>query len=265
MTPPRPPYLLVSMHDVTPAHAKAVREALDLLDDIGVQGVSLLAVPEYHGTHLGESSSFVEWLHRRGRWSDEIVLHGWRHIEHERPKGLMRNLRRTFLTRGEGEFLGIERETCSDLVGKGLARLNSLALEAQGFVAPAWLIEPALYPVLHEAGMRYTTRQMSVIDLKHNLKIGAPTIVLRGSSKLMSKLSRFSNNLWKQFLTGHPVLRVAVHPVDMAHGAQSWYRNFLGALLKQRTTLTYSGLFEALDTDSTIRGECMITRLDSNS
>ena len=239
-----PKSLIVSLHDVTPAHDSAVRTCMDFLDEIGIPATSLLVVPEYHGTFLDSDDSFTEWLRGRRDHADEIVLHGWRHIEHAPPKGFVRKLRRALFTRGEGEFLGVSPERCAEMLRHGKEMLAQLDLTSEGFVAPAWLIEPMLYDTLAAEGFRYTTRQMSIVDVEEKRTISALTIVLRGSSLAMNKLGRFYNNWFIRFYANHPVLRVAIHPADIRFNAQPWFGRILKKLLQDRMAVTYGQFIE---------------------
>lgn len=238
--------LVISLHDVTPAWEPEVRACMALLDEIGARGVSLLVIPEYRGVVFDREPAFIDWLHTRVAGGDEVVLHGWKHIEQVRPRGFVRSLRRAVLTRGEGEFLGLSTETCREFVGAGLKALAARDFHPTGFIAPAWLIEPMLYPVLRELGLRYTVRQTGVVPLETGRKIAAPTIVLRGSSLKMNETSRAVSTLRLPFWRRRPVVRVSIHPVDFRHGADAWYRTIIPALLENREVVTYGTLVERL-------------------
>lgn len=231
--------LIVSIHDVTPAWSAEVREASTLLLRLGVAKLSLLAVPEYHGTRLDADDQFLSWLRDRSDAGDEIVLHGYRHLEHEKPRGIARRISSALFTRGEGEFLGISASQTSDWLDAGLAMLRNCGFEPEGFVAPAWLIEQTLLPELSRRDFRYTTLRSQIIDLRGRKSIPSPTVVLRGSSRNISRLSRSYFNLMLRLWGGRPVLRLAVHPVDMRHGAQAWIKTILSGPLASRRTTSY--------------------------
>jgi predicted deacetylase len=238
--------LIISLHDVTPAWEAEVRACLTLLDEIGARGVSLLVIPEFRGVAFDREPAFTAWLHERVAAGDEVVLHGWKHIEQVRPRGFVRSLRRAVLTRGEGEFLGLSPEQCGTFVGTGLAALAERDFHPRGFIAPAWLIEPMLYPTLRALGLTYTVRQTGVVPLAGGRKIAAPTLVLRGSSLKMNELSRTVSNLRLPFWRSKPVVRVSIHPIDFRHGADAWYRVVIPALMENRRTVTYGELVEGV-------------------
>ncbi|MGH9889518.1 MAG: DUF2334 domain-containing protein, partial [bacterium] len=75
--------LLVSVHDVSPAHASSVQRIWAYCGSVGVQP-ALLVVPNWHGAWpLEDFRLFVDWLRdceARGSGA-EIFLHGERHDE----------------------------------------------------------------------------------------------------------------------------------------------------------------------------------------
>ena len=237
-----PAPFVVSFHDVTHVYSKEIKQCLEMLDQLGVKGTSLLTIPEYHGNRLGEDEEFIKFLKERENHGDEIVLHGYLHKEHYRPSGLVRNIRRAIFTRGEGEFLGLTEDECRMFIRKGLDLLNKFDFTPIGFVAPAWLIEKRLFHVLLSEGILYTTRQTKIVDIENNMTIPSPTLVLRGSSYKMNKISRRVCDLRNQLINNDKVLRVAIHPVDIKHGALDWYRQLISTMLEQRPSATYRDL-----------------------
>lgn len=240
----QPAPFVVSLHDVTHVYFQEIKECLQLLDQVGITATSLLTVPEYHGYPLGENIEFIKFLKDREQKGDEIVLHGYLHKEHYRPKGFVRNLRRAIFTRGEGEFLGLTEAECLGFIKKGLKVFDDNGLTTIGFVAPAWLIEKRLFPVLLSQGILYTTRQSSIVDIENNISIPAPTLVLRGSSLKMNKLSRKVCDFREQIIRTDKVIRIAIHPVDIRHGALEWIGKLLNNLLRTRKSLTYKELLK---------------------
>lgn len=240
------PLLFVSLHDVTPYYSNEIRAMMELLDELNVTGTSLLTIPHYRGVSLNQDPKFSGWLRARSEKGDEVVLHGWQHVEHRKPKGLARHLRRMLFTRGEGEFLGLSEDECGELLDNGLKLLAAMDFSPRGFVAPAWLIEKSLYPVLRERGFIYTTRQSGIVDLADGRLMLSPALVLRGSSNTMSKLSRFVNNIRIGFNGRRDIIRVAIHPIDVRYRALPWYRTILTKLLAERRSITYGRFFSEL-------------------
>ena len=160
--------------------------------------------------------------------------------------GFARNIRKALFTRGEGEFLGASISQAGEWIDAGIDILRRCGIEPEGFVAPAWLIEETLLPELGRRDMLYTTLRSHIIDLRSRRTIAAPTVVLRGSSRNMSRLSRGYYNLMLLLWAGRPVLRLAIHPVDIRHGAQAWFKTILSGQLGGRRTISYIDLIREL-------------------
>jgi predicted deacetylase len=236
--------IVVSIHDVTPVFSREVSEAVSLFEELGVNRFSLLTVPEFHGTPIDAEGEFTDWLRGRAAAGDEIVLHGLKHVQTRRPKGLLRNLKNAILTRGEGEFLGVPAATAGEWLDKGMAALLRLGCKPAGFVAPAWLMEGSTIEELKKRGFAYTTLRSRIIDLRNGGAIRSPALVLRGSSRTMSRLSRTYNNLRLSSARKRAVVRLAVHPADIRFGAQAWFRTILTGALRGRRPVTYRELIE---------------------
>ena len=74
--------VVVSVHDVTPAHESRIERIYDMFSELGVDRYALLVVPNYHGAwRLDQHPGFVEDLRRRQQGGAEIFLHGLGEIE----------------------------------------------------------------------------------------------------------------------------------------------------------------------------------------
>ena len=100
--------LLVSVHDVTPAHERRIRRVFDMLAEFGVRRYALLVVPNWHGAWpLDRHPEFAEELRRRQAAGAEIFLHGLRHDEVGLKRSLVQQIRAAGRTAREGEFLSL--------------------------------------------------------------------------------------------------------------------------------------------------------------
>src|SRR5215212_2375995 len=120
--------LLVSIHDVSPARAPAIRNLWNLCRARGITP-ALLVVPNWHGAWpLDQYPEFVDWVRERVLDGAEIALHGERHDE----VGLPRTTREQWLawgrTAGEGEFLTLDASAARERLARGLALLQRLGL-----------------------------------------------------------------------------------------------------------------------------------------
>ncbi len=74
--------VVVSIHDVTPAHWGRIGQIYDLFSELRIERYALLVVPDYHGAwRLDKHPGFTEELRRRQDAGAEIFLHGLRHDE----------------------------------------------------------------------------------------------------------------------------------------------------------------------------------------
>ena len=154
----------VALHDVAPAHWQACRDILADLEAAGSFPVSLLVVPRYHGK--ARDHGFEHWLRERQAGGDEIVLHGYSHLDTGSPAGLFDHLKRRCYTRGEGEFAALTQQQAWMRLHAGQHWLADAHLQASGFVAPAWLLSEGSRQALRCHGFDYTCtlRQLVLLD-----------------------------------------------------------------------------------------------------
>ena len=138
MTTARNRLLLASIHDVSPRFESEVEQLLDLLRPHVKERIALLVVPN----HWGESpiipgSSFAGRLRC---WADsgcEIFLHGFYHRDEAQHGRAADRLRASFMTAGEGEFLGLSQTDAVTRIAQGRALLEDIiGRSIDGFVAP---------------------------------------------------------------------------------------------------------------------------------
>jgi predicted deacetylase len=132
----------IELHDVAPATWPACARILRLLDEVGARNVSLLVVPRFHGGRgIGEDPGFVRALHARLARGDELVLHGYSHVDAAPPPRTLRGfVERRLLTRAEGEFAALGEDEALRRLDAGVAAFAALDWPLHGFVPPAWLL-----------------------------------------------------------------------------------------------------------------------------
>ena len=216
------PALVVSIHDVSPLTQERVDAILQGLAKVGITRVSLLVVPNHHHrAPIASDAPFAAWLRRQVTAGHEAVLHGYFHKrerrEHESPS--TRFFTRMY-TADEGEFYDIGRNDAQALITKGRDELTACAgVEPAGFIAPAWLLSEAGEDAARALGFAYTTRLKTVADLPGRKTL--PTQSLCWSVR--SAWRRTVSLGWNQFLfrqlRRNPLLRISIHPPDIAHPA----------------------------------------------
>jgi predicted deacetylase len=213
--------LVVSLHDVSPRTQPACARVLAELAELGVRKASLLVIPDHH--HAGpieEDAGFCAWLRQLAGAGHEIVLHGY---FHERARRSRETARQKLITRiytaDEGEFYDLDRPTARELVSRGLEILQRVGCESRGFIAPAWLLSREAEEALRELGVEYTTTLGSVRDLQHGREWRSQSLVWSVRRGWRRAASRVWNALLFRRLRTSPLLRISIHPVDLAHAA----------------------------------------------
>jgi predicted deacetylase len=232
------PRLLVSLHDVSPAHLQRLQKAEKLLCASGVTAAQYLFVPQFHGLYrASEHPGFLDWLRRERTFAVSWCLHGFCHLDG--PTGekaavvltLADCLKRRFLTGGEGEFLALG---AVEQRRRLMAGLEEFALcfhgaRPAGFVAPAWLFKPeVLLPLLRELGFLYTEDHHRIYDVNRGVSIPAPVITWATRTFMRKYGSLVLSPLRARWFRHAPVVRLALHPHDFDHPAT--VRNIEGVL-----------------------------------
>jgi predicted deacetylase len=208
--------LLVAIHDVTPAHAHALRQIYVVLERLGITRYALLVVPDWHGAWpLDRHAAFVDDLLRRQATGVEIFLHGYRHDEVGFPRSLAQRVRIAGRTAAEAEFRVIPRDEAEHRLDRGLALFQRLGLTPIGFIPPAWLHSEGARDQLRARGLRYTEGFWWIANVADDTRRFAPA------------LSWSSAVTWRSYLTAgiaalrsaspwlQPAVRVAIHPPDI--------------------------------------------------
>ncbi len=214
--------LLVSIHDVTPALEAPVRVLWALCRANGVTP-ALLVVPDWHGAWpLEAHPKFVQWLHTCVAEGAEIFLHGERHDEVGLPRAWRDELRAVGRTAKEGEFLTLDHAAATARIARGLARFTSLALQPIGFVPPAWLARDTTHDVVREQGL-HVSEDADAVHVHRastplvRVRLDAPALRWSGRTTLRAWGSRLTAAVRWHTLRRTPLVRLALHPQDLAH------------------------------------------------
>jgi uncharacterized protein len=264
-TDPTARRVLLSLHDVTPAHLARLVRAEALFHELGVSRVTYLLVPRYHGAWCADrDSDFVRWCRDPRPFAVEWCLHGWHHQERHPIQPSLRDaardwFKRRFLTDGEGEFLGLDEVKSSALIDRGLEVFTScLGVRPSGFVAPAWLFPRTLLPILRDAGFAWTEDHWRIYDLRGSRVLDAPAITWSSRTHVRRYLSaRLSHGLSRRWRE-QPLIRVALHPFDFdSPRLVAAIKRTMTAALGDRTLESYDRLISAAASgaDKAIRNE----------
>lgn len=242
MSPTVPQRLLISLHDVTPFHLDRIRRAEELYRDLGLRKVAYLFVPEYHGSHRSAGDmAFAAFCREARPFEVQWQLHGYRHLEAPDPAldgpsdpgeagssegagttgtagGAGDALKRRLLTAGEGEFLALPASAQRARLDQGLADFRAcLGFDPAHFVAPAWLFNPSLRPLLNARGIRFTEDQRRLYRTDGDRSLPSPVITWATRTVLRKYGSLVVCPLLARLFGSAPFLRVAMHPFDFDH------------------------------------------------
>ncbi|NUN93178.1 MAG: DUF2334 domain-containing protein [Verrucomicrobiae bacterium] len=239
--------LIVSIHDISPFHFHPVQRQVNEMARLGVKRMSLLVIPRHRDTgSLDQHPALVGWLRRWQEEGHEIVLHGWRHAL---PEGQMKSpiqgrLRRWFYeelyTAREAEFFALDRASALRLVEQGLSAFSVHGLHAQGFVAPAWLLNSQVEEALRDAGLLYTTTRTEIVHLPSRARFPATSCVWSTRAAWRRGASLLWNARLARRLAAREPMRVGIHPTDL-DSPKVWrqVRRIVSIALEHRRPTTY--------------------------
>ena len=224
--------LLVSIHDVTPAHEQPVRALWKLCRESGATP-ALLVVPNWHGEWpLDQHPEFVKWIRECALQGAEIFLHGERHDEVGLPRSAFDSLRALGRTAREGEFLTLDELAAAARIERGLALFAQLDLQVIGFVPPAWLAREETFHAVQKCGLKVSEDENGVRVHARNLRLTAPAIRWSGRTPFRARASAMVASWRWQTQRDKPLVRLALHPQDLsnpitAHSVQHETRRWL--------------------------------------
>lgn len=210
--------LVVSLHDVAPHSREAYERFLKTARGLGVDRVSLLVVPDWHGrAPFHEDRAFVDWLRERSADGHDCCLHGFTHRS-ERPHPGWRGwwLHR-FYTDREDEFYTLDPTRAAECLREGRARFEAEGIPVNGFTAPAWLLRPDLHALVRETGPGYITHFDDVEWPGQGRRLAAPVLVFSSRAAWRRAVSSAVVPMRAWRFRWQPVVRLAVHPGDLHH------------------------------------------------
>ncbi len=209
---------VVSFHDLAPHSWEACRQFLDDMRSVGVERVSLLVVPRWHGeADANQHDEFCAWLRECAAQGHEITLHGYTHLTEKVEGGMWQQFMGNIYTAREGEFYQINYDDAKQKLQTGLDMFQHIGVSTRGFVAPAWLLSPEGRCALRDLRFEFTTYWGGIEALQQNVVIKAPTLTFSCRTRLRRIISKRWVKCWKLYNYSAPVLRLAAHPVDLKY------------------------------------------------
>ncbi len=216
--------LHVSIHDVSPAFASEVKQALALCHDRGIKP-ALLVVPNFHGAApLADDQTFCRELRALQASGHEVFLHGFFHRSTETERAAMdeRGLggkATTFVSQrlvsgNEAECSLLSDDELETRVVQGERVLHDAGLRIDGYVPPAWGMQPQLQRILAARGYRYLEERLAIVDPVAGLR--RKSLVLNFASRNVERvLSTVAFCRAARPLAALAPTRIALHPKDL--------------------------------------------------
>ncbi len=235
--------LCVVLHDVAPQTWGHYRDFVHDLDRLGPVALTLLVVPDFHRQGpVDRYPGFCATMEQRLTRGDEIALHGYHHDD---PGPVGPRPRAWFMRRiytHEGEFYAMDGAQAAARIERGLTLFGRLGWPVRGFVPPAWLMSAGTRQALRRFDLAYSSDLHGLIHLPDFRHEPAPTLVWSARSAWRRGASPLWNDAKLTRCAGTPLLRLALHPVDMEHtSARRYWLDRLERLLDQRIAVTKSG------------------------
>jgi predicted deacetylase len=233
---------VVSVHDVAPATREASGKIIAALRDAGVRTASLLVVPNYHRQgSAAEDPDFISWLRDLEARGYEVVIHGYFHQRSRRPdEQMIEKFMTRIYTRDEGEFFDLDYEEALARIVKARDEFKAARLSPLGFVAPAWLLSAEGERAARDAGMQYTTRIDSVLDLLTGERRPSRSLVYSVQSGWRRIVSLGWNAALARSLEMRELARLSIHPPDFAEpNTRTQILRFIERFVRTRNATTY--------------------------
>jgi predicted deacetylase len=219
--------ILISLHDVTPFHLTRLQQAEKLMSLWGISKVSYLFIPEYHRQNhqldKGMQSAFKQWTNEKKNLSIQWLLHGLYHLDIEASPdennrfslSFGKRLKKKFLTANEGEFLALTTPEIRRRIREGNSIFtNFFQFNPDIFIAPAWLFNQHLFPILKEHRFRVTEDHSYIYLLQENKRISAPVITWATRTKVRKVVSQIGCSILSRLWSRKDLIRIAIHPFD---------------------------------------------------
>jgi len=211
--------LVVSIHDVHSSSFEAARRQIAFCESVGVCRFSILVVPNFHMREpFDHCESLVTWLRARENSGDEIVLHGFYHLNTSGSASPANWFWNRIYTTNEAEFVDLDFQTARSRIKDGRQLLLDASLHPVGFIAPAWLMNRDVVDATFNAGFSYTNTIDSVIS-PSGQTIRSRSLCYSARSEWRRSASLAWNGLLWELKKHADVVRLSLHPRDFEYPA----------------------------------------------
>jgi predicted deacetylase len=138
------------------------------------------------------------------------------------------------------EFFDLDYEEAFARIVKARDEFKAARLSPLGFVAPAWLLSAEGERAAHDAGMQYTTRIDSVLDLLTGERRPSRSLVYSVQSGWRRTVSLAWNAALARTLEMRELARLSIHPGDFAEPKiRTQILQFIERFFRTRNATTY--------------------------
>lgn len=186
--------VLLSIHDITPAHEDDIVRTCDSLTDMGITSLTLLVTPFYamkKSNSFKKGSLFSEYLLSL---DFEISLHGYSHFT---KSGTMH------------EFSSMTTQKATSRIKDGINLIRSnFGRKPVGFVPPLWEAPPRIFKSAKKLGLVYGVERRNIHQFSDSriFSTGAQ-IISQGQRAIDTESAIFEMELGGS-------LQIAIHPAD---------------------------------------------------
>ncbi len=241
-------YLVVSIHDATPKFRKELNGIISELDQRKVTPRSVLVIPNYKQKYnILFDEEFVFWLSQLKSKGDELVQHGYDHIQ---QTTILKNKKNYSLqeknlemyAREYAEFQNIDYNEAKRRIQKGKEIMRLAGIVPVGFVAPVWLVNPESEKAIKNEGFRYMALVNSLRIFSSSKDLESEVVGFASSPRIIDYLLRFYDlYLTKIRLINRELVQVAIHPQDLWNTKTFKYAlKIIDELRNNRQLITYA-------------------------
>ncbi len=212
--PPRPPRLILSLHDFHPGSRHQIEEQVEFCLSRCPGHLSILVVPQYHhGISVEDSQESLAFLNKCEAAGHDLAIHGYFHDRQGLPAAS--RFWTQWYSANEAEFFSLPSDEAAQRIAAAKELWVRQGWRARGFVAPGWLYSSTLDRELREMGFRYTCTLRDVIHFPQGKRerAWAGTYSLRSAWR--RGLARAWHPLWKSRWGRESVVRLSLHPKDL--------------------------------------------------
>lgn len=215
--------LIVSLHDAHPGSWSDIEEQIDFLSELGIDRCSILLVPEFHHEHseAAWTSEMIETLSSHQEVGYDLVLHGYYHDRLGQPDTIKNVFWTRLYTNHEAEFLDLPDTEAEARIKEGLAFFKKNHWQANGFIAPAWLMSPTLPALLRRLGFHYTNRLTEILPFGETPEQSKAIASQSLCYSTRAVWRRFASLRWNRMLYTRlrrtSLVRLSLHPRDLRY------------------------------------------------